>query len=96
MSKTNFSTKCEVLGSLWTWYNDTDNETWREFFDWADIGLPLAYMVWQDLATAKPEAKKIIEETWDVFCEMIEIDANGEYSTLADAFAASDHPRVDA
>jgi hypothetical protein len=94
MSKSNFSNKCEVLGSLWTWYKDTDNATWREFFDWSDIGLPLAYNVWQELATAKPEGKVIIDETWKVFCDMIAIDPDGKYESLADAFAASDNPEI--
>lgn len=89
MSKTTFSTKCDILGSLWTFYKDTDNETWANFFAWADIGLPLAYQVWQGLATAKPEGKEIIENTWVVFCEMIDIDPEGKYENLQGAFDAS-------
>lgn len=45
MSKTTFSSKCEILGSLWTFYKDTDDKTWSEFFERADVGLPLAYVV---------------------------------------------------
>lgn len=95
MSKTNFSNKCEILGSLYMWYKDTDNETWQEFFTWADLGLPLAYLAWQDLATAKPEGKEIIEDTWNVFCEMIAIDPNLKYGNLAEAFDASSNPKLD-
>lgn len=95
MSKTTFSSKCEILGSLWSFYKDTDNETWQEFFEWADLGLPLAYLVWQDLATAKPDGKDSIEDTWRVFCEMIDIDPDGKYATLKDAFEASDHPEIE-
>lgn len=89
MSKTTFSTKCEILGSLWTFYKDTDNEGWSEFFTWADVGCPLAYMIWQDLATAKPEGKQTIEETWNAFCEVIAIDPNGKYDSISSAFNAS-------
>lgn len=95
MSKTTFSSKCEILGSLWTFYKDTDNEAWSEFFEWADLGLPLAYHVWQDLATAKPEGKAAIEDTWRVFCEMIDIDPDAKYATLKDAFEASSHPEIE-
>lgn len=93
-TKTAFSTKCSILGTLWTFYKDTEIESWREFFDWADIGLPLAYQVQQELATAKPEGKEIVEETWKVFCQMIEIDPDGKYADLAAAFAASPQPEV--
>jgi hypothetical protein len=74
---------------LWTFYKDTDNKEWQEFFEWADLGLPLAYLVWQDLATAKPEGKQSIEDTWRVFCEMIDIDSNLKYTNLQQAFDAS-------
>lgn len=94
-TKTAFSTKCEILGTLWMWYKDTDNPNWREFFDWADLGLPLAYTVWQGLATAKPEGKDIVEETWKVFCDMISIDANGKYDDLKSAFDASSQPEIE-
>lgn len=92
MSKTTFSNKCEILGSLWMWYKDTDNEIWQEFFTWADLGLPIAYCVWQDLATPKPEAKTIVEETWATFCDMVDIDPAGKYANLKDAFGASPNP----
>ncbi len=89
MSKTTFSSKCEILGSLWTFHKDTDNETWAEFFAWADLGSPLSYFVWQGLVTPKPEAKAIIEETWEVFCEMVSIDPEEKYADLKSAFDAS-------
>ena len=95
MSKTTFSDKCEILGSLWSWYKNTDNDTWKEFFVWADIGLPLAYMAWQDLATVKADGKDSINEVWDIFCEMIDIDPELKYSNLEEAFAASDHASVE-
>lgn len=89
MSKTTFSDKCQILGSLWTFYKETDNESWKEFFAWADLGCPLAYFSWQGLATLKPEAKSLVENTWGVFCDMIDIDPEGSYADLTAAFAAS-------
>lgn len=95
MSKTTFSNRCTVLGTLWAFYKDTDNETWRGFFEWADLGLPLAYMVWMDFAKPTNNGRESIEEVWEVFCNMIDIDPNGEYESLNDAFNASDHPVLD-
>lgn len=93
-TKTAFSTKCEILGTLWLYYKDTEHENWQEFFQWADIGLPLAYLVWQDLASAKADGKSNIEETWNTFCEMISIDPNGSYTDLASALQASPNDEI--
>ena len=89
MSKTNFSKKCEILGMLWSFYKDTDNEGWTAFFDWADLGCPMAYLQWQDMVTIKTDSKPLVEDTWDKFCDMISIDANGSYDSLKAAFDAS-------
>ena len=91
MSKTTFSNKCEILGMLWTFYKDTEDAGWQEFFTWADLGCPLAYMSWQGLASLKPEAKELVESTWVAFCEVIEIDPNAKYENLADTFDSSSH-----
>ena len=64
MSKTTFSDKCAILGMLWTFYKETDDEGWQDFFRWADVGLPLAYMSWQGLATIKSDGKQYVESTW--------------------------------
>jgi hypothetical protein len=94
MSKTTFSTKCEILGTLWLWYKDTDNEDWSEFFSWADVGLPLAYASWQNLSTLKPEGKNTVEETWTEFCTMISIDPDAKYTDLKGAFSASPNKEI--
>jgi hypothetical protein len=94
MSKTNFSKKCEILGMLWSFYKDTDNEGWRAFFDWADLGCPMAYLQWQGMVTVKADSKPLIEDTWDKFCDMISIDANGSYDSLKAAFDTSSNEPI--
>lgn len=95
-TNTPFSNKCEILGRLWLFYSDQaqENEGWRDFFEWANIGLPLSYMIWQDLANAKVEGKKIVEDTWVTFCGVINIDPNGKYADLNDAWNASPNPPI--
>lgn len=96
MSKTPFSSKCQVLGELWLFHREdaSNNDAWREFFEWADIGLPMAYMAWQGLITVKADAKEYINNPYDVFCEMVSIDKDTDYPSLADAFAASPNAPV--
>ena len=95
MSKTTYSSKCEILGTLWAFYKDTENEAWQEFFEWADVGLPLSYFVWQDYCTLKDSGKVTIDETWVTFCEMISIDADAKYTNLRSAFDASSNPPLE-
>lgn len=95
MSKTTFSNKCAILGILYAFYRDTENPTWHDFFEWGDVGLPLAYMTHIGVATPSDEGKRYISECWSVFCRMIDIDPSGEYASLGEAFAASNHPPLE-
>lgn len=99
MSKTPFSNQCVVLGGLWLFYREEaeKDEYWNSFFQQNDIGLPLAYMIAQGIAEASGdgEAEAFIDETWQMFCESINIDPEGHYETLDDAFAASPNPRLE-
>ena len=88
MSKTPFSKKCEILGSLWILYRDDDarSDEWFEFFAWADVALPLSYMVWQNITAPKPDGKLFIDEAWNLYCSMLGIDSNARWESLADTF----------
>ena len=94
MSTTNFDKKCEILGNLWTFYKDTDNEDWQEFFNWSDLGCPMAYLQWQGMVTIETESRHLIDDTWEVFCGMIEIDVDGSYDSLKGAFDASSNAPI--
>ncbi len=95
MVNTPFSKKCDILAMLWVFYKDTDNEGWQEFFKWADIGLPMAYMSSQGHITIKKDGKNFLEDTWNAFCEMISIDPKADYETLADCFEVSPNDPIE-
>lgn len=92
MSSTDFSVKCEILGTLWMFYKDTENAGWADFFEWADVGLPTAYVVWQDLGVVNAEGKVLVEGAWTEFCNILNVDPEGRYGSLNDAFGASPNP----
>ena len=96
MSKTAFSKKCEILGSIWLFYKDESNDkpAWKDFFEWADLALPLSYMVWLDIVSIKKtnNGKDSIESAWDKVCSMIDVDPNESYSSLTDFFGKSAMP----
>lgn len=89
----NFSNKVDILGDVWMFYREDikGNEAWEEFFSYNDIALPLAYMIKNEYATINEDSDAVgyIEETWDMFCDYISIDPNGEYVDVTEAFAAS-------
>lgn len=93
MSKTIFSTKCEILGDLWLFYREDikNNQAWMDFFEYNDVALPLAYVVKERYATINEgsDAVAFINETWDMFCEYVQIDKDGKYDNIAEAFDAS-------
>ena len=95
MDKTRFSSVCHVLTQLWLFYREEamKHEEWKQYFTWADIALPLAFAVDNDyVGSVKKDGKDAILEAWNVFCEMISIDPDGEYTDVFTAFAASDNP----
>ena len=75
-----FSKKCEILGDLWIEYRDDDN--FKDFIEYNDIGLPLAYAVSSELATATPKGELYVNETWDLFIDSLGLDYNAEYESL--------------
>lgn len=88
----NFSGKCQVLGDFWLLFKNTENEGWQEFIHWADLGLPLAYSASVGYITIKRDSQYLVNEVWDVFCKMIEIDPDGKYEDIEAAFNASPRP----
>lgn len=99
MSKTPFSSKCRVLGQLWLYYqkDSQDNKGWANFFAWADISLPLSYILSEGFAVSSDTedgnyGRELIEETWIKFCEMIDIDPDEEYKNINEAWNASPNP----
>jgi len=88
--KTAFSKKCEILGSFWILYRDNmEDSGWDDFFEQSDVGLPLAYMVWQDVARPSVSGKKFVLETWESYCGLLGIDMDGSYDSMIQTFESS-------
>ena len=98
MSKITFSDKCRILGDFWLDYREdaSKDENWEQFFDYCDMGLPLAFLVDRGYAEkATEEGIVVIEETWLMFCDMCGVDPDGAYITVADIFDASPQPALE-
>ena len=99
MSKTPFSKKCEILGAMWLNYREEaeGNEAWEAFFDYNDMALPMAYFIADGLVnpSGSDETITIIDETWDLFCQYIDINPEAMYEDISAAFAASPQPPLE-
>lgn len=99
MSKTPFSNKCDILSQLWLFYREdaSKNEAWQQFFDYNDVGLPMAYGLAEKLVAPGDdgEVERMIDETWVMLCTYIDVDFDGEYETIDDLFAASPMPPLE-
>jgi hypothetical protein len=73
--QTDFNNKVSILGALWSNYQDDDSM--KDFMEFNDIGLPLAYMVSEKLAIETEAGARFIEETFDMFMIALGIDDTG-------------------
>jgi hypothetical protein len=57
-----------------------------DFFEYNDLGLPLAFMLEQKIVESTPVAQVYIEETFELFCELLGLDSDEEYENLSGMF----------
>lgn len=60
-----FEDQCAILGQLWIDFRD--DEEMSMFMEYNDLGLPMAYLIANELVIPTPLAEKYIEETFDLF-----------------------------
>lgn len=87
MSNTNtdFSKKCEILGDLWLNYKEGVDgfEFVHDFIEYNDVGLPLAFCLWQEIVAPTDIATRYINESWELLLEGLSLDDIG-FSSLAE------------
>jgi hypothetical protein len=85
---TDFSNKLAILSDLWI--NFREDEELKDFCEYNDIGLPLAYFGHTELVEIKSdEAIKYIDETFNLLCAALNLDLDGNYETLNEMFDLS-------
>lgn len=62
---TTFMDKCVILSDLWMGYR-TDEE-FKDFIEYADLALPLAYMISNEIVSSTDTARQLVEEAWRIF-----------------------------
>jgi hypothetical protein len=77
-----FADKTGILGTLWIEFRA--DEDFTDFIEYNDLGLPMAYMVAEGLIKeCSPTGEALIEETFNMFCELLEI-TDEDFEVLED------------
>ena len=77
----------EILAQLWMDYRDEGY--FQEFFQYADLGFPLSYLLTQNVVTRNPETDKFIGDTWEMFLGLVGFEDTG-FDSLEDVLAETD------
>jgi hypothetical protein len=85
-TSTPFSNRAEILGELWLDYRR--DEEFKDFMDYNDLGLPLAYALSKNVIEHTPLLEEYINETWSLLIEALGIEDMG-FESLIDLFGTS-------
>ena len=80
MAQTTFSDKARILGELWLDYRD--EEDFKDFINYNDLGLPLAYAIANGIIDSSEMAEKFVEETFNLLLSGLGIEDTGFESIL--------------
>jgi hypothetical protein len=82
---TPIETRIDILADFYIDYKN--NEQFEDFFTYNDLGLPLAYALSSGIVTATGLSDSFINETFDLLLEVLGIDEDTGFDTLADLVA---------
>ena len=81
--------KANILADLWLNYRQDDE--FKDFIEYNDIGLPLAYMVSANIVELSPMAEQFISETFLLLLTGLGLeDDETNYQTLEDLLGIED------
>jgi hypothetical protein len=82
LSYQDFQGKCSVLAQLWFDYRD--DEEFKDFIEYNDIGLPLAYLISSEIAKPTGVAEQYINETYELLTQSLGVSDTTPYDSLDD------------
>jgi hypothetical protein len=87
MEPTSYSSKCAILADLWLNYRDDDE--FKDFIRYNDLGLPLAYVIVNNIVESTEIAEKFIVETFDLLLAGMALEDQG-FESLEDILDLSE------
>jgi hypothetical protein len=85
MPTTTFENKALILGQVWMEHK-TDDEM-SDFFEYNDIGVPLAFAFAEGIINHTPTLEQYVNESFDLFLEALNIEDAG-FDDLQDLWDA--------
>lgn len=79
-----YSKRCFILSDFWLNYKD--EEDFEDFVAYNDIGLPLAFMITEDIVKSTTVAEVYVNEAWELLCAALKVDSKQDYDSLEDMF----------
>lgn len=73
--KTPFKNRVAILAQLWADFRADPN--FEDFFEYNDLGLPLAYCLDNDIVVANERTHAFINETFELLLAGLEVDDTG-------------------
>jgi hypothetical protein len=83
-----YSSRCDILSDLWMNYRD--EEDFKDFIEYNDLGLPLAHFISECIVSSAQMAEQYINETCNLFIAALEIEDTGFTSLDQVLFAAEE------
>ena len=79
---TPFETRCEILADLWMNYRD--EESFKDFIQYNDIGLPASFLVSEDLAKPSEKLELLVNETFVLLMKALDVEDDTGFDSLDD------------
>ena len=81
---TTFSNKAQILSEIWLDYRE--DEEFKDFVEYNDLGLPLAYAVANGIADANPILERFVAETFDLLLAGLGVMEDTGFEFLDEVF----------
>ena len=84
---TDFSAKTNILADLWMDYRDDEN--FKQFIEYNDLGLPIAYAIDNGIVDVSPMAEQFINESYRLLLAALGLEDEG-FDNINDLFARAE------
>jgi hypothetical protein len=84
---TDFSNKVTILAELWMNYREDDHLD--DFMEYNDLGLPMAYLLMNEIVLPSEQSALYIDETFDLLLSALSVEDKG-FESLDELLAAAD------
>jgi hypothetical protein len=75
-------TKAEILVQFTQ--DEFNSGEYEEFFDYNDLGIPMAIAVTQDMVILTDSGEELLDETWKELCLLFDANPDDEYESIDD------------